>query len=369
MPNYGVSHQDKLQPYHSPKQPNHPYQYTDRAGPHIHDFNAGYTPPFMPISPTANHPVGFFISAQINHVQSHPDPPISQVQNHLNHPNNPNQTLPIGVRNAMLAQGLPVDPIAPHWDPSESLFPDVPDTHDFYSLADLPNPSLESINEMPPHNLSPSYDPFFPPPPIRTDFIAPFTPSFSDGVSDYSDTSESSRYGQQTKSSSSISVSPSTSKIKKKPSFSKKPSLQRLPKAADPMMSPLINNCVNLDLNASVRSDSLVSSRSEDHSISRKSSKLSLNEAAAAAVKNTKKHTRRKLNPRSRNGCWICRIKHVKCDEERPVCHGCKKYNIECDYSPKKPAYVTDKNLRQEKLQQIARPRAKSGPDRAKKVS
>ncbi|EDK40339.2 hypothetical protein PGUG_04437 [Meyerozyma guilliermondii ATCC 6260] len=356
MPNYGVSHhQDhKLQPY-SPKQ-NHPYQYTDRAGPHIHDFNAGYSPPFMPISPTSNLPVDFFIPNQnpINHNQNHQDP--------LNHHLPDHQNSPLGVRHAMISHGLP-DP-TPQWDPSDSFFPDVPDTHDFYSLADLPNPSLESINE-----LSPSYDQFFPPPPIRTDFIAPFTPSFSDGVSDYSDTSESSRYGQRTKSSSSISVSPSTSKITKKPSFSKKPSLQRLPKSADSMMSPLINNYVNLDLNASVRSDSSVSSRSEDHSISRKSSKLSLNEAAAAAVKTPKKHTRRKLNPRSRNGCWICRIKHVKCDEERPVCNGCKKYNLECDYSPDKPAYVTDKNLRQEKLQQIARPRNKSGSDKGRRVS
>ncbi|KAG7196228.1 uncharacterized protein KQ657_000241 [Scheffersomyces spartinae] len=67
-----------------------------------------------------------------------------------------------------------------------------------------------------------------------------------------------------------------------------------------------------------------------------------------------KKHTRRRLLPRSKNGCWICRIKHLKCDEKRPVCASCHKFGIVCDYSPQKPDYVLDKNIRKQKLIEIS---------------
>lgn len=63
-----------------------------------------------------------------------------------------------------------------------------------------------------------------------------------------------------------------------------------------------------------------------------------------------KRHTRRRLTPRSKNGCWICRIKHLKCDELKPTCSGCLKCGVECDYSEIKPLYVLDKTLRKEKL-------------------
>lgn len=67
-----------------------------------------------------------------------------------------------------------------------------------------------------------------------------------------------------------------------------------------------------------------------------------------------KKYTRRRLLPRSKLGCWICRIKHLKCDENRPVCSSCVKFGIDCDYSIDKPDYVLDKNLRKEKLLTIS---------------
>ncbi|RLV93942.1 Transcriptional regulatory protein UME6 [Spathaspora sp. JA1] len=78
---------------------------------------------------------------------------------------------------------------------------------------------------------------------------------------------------------------------------------------------------------------------------------------AFAPVK--KKYTRRRLLPRSKNGCWICRIKHLKCDESRPVCGSCLKFGIDCDYNPVKPDYVTDKNLRKQKLIDITTTRKK----------
>ncbi|KAB5580535.1 c6 zinc finger domain-containing protein [Coniochaeta sp. 2T2.1] len=36
---------------------------------------------------------------------------------------------------------------------------------------------------------------------------------------------------------------------------------------------------------------------------------------------------------RSRNGCWPCKNRKVKCDEGRPHCDNCHKAGIDCDYS------------------------------------
>ncbi|EXJ81044.1 hypothetical protein A1O3_07332 [Capronia epimyces CBS 606.96] len=36
---------------------------------------------------------------------------------------------------------------------------------------------------------------------------------------------------------------------------------------------------------------------------------------------------------RSRNGCWTCRDKKVKCDEARPECQRCTRLALHCDYS------------------------------------
>ncbi|OJD40637.1 c6 zinc finger domain protein [Diplodia corticola] len=39
--------------------------------------------------------------------------------------------------------------------------------------------------------------------------------------------------------------------------------------------------------------------------------------------------------PRSRQGCWTCREKKVKCDEGRPVCQRCVRLRRQCDYRPR----------------------------------
>lgn len=65
------------------------------------------------------------------------------------------------------------------------------------------------------------------------------------------------------------------------------------------------------------------------------------------------KRTRKQIMARSRSGCWICRIKHLKCDEHRPVCQNCTRFGIQCDYSPERPDYVSDKELRRQKLDTI----------------
>lgn len=79
-----------------------------------------------------------------------------------------------------------------------------------------------------------------------------------------------------------------------------------------------------------------------------------VNQAIMSSGGKTKKHTRRRLLPRLKNGCWICRIKHLKCDELRPLCSLCARFGIDCDYLSEKPDYVTDKELRREKLTSIS---------------
>ncbi|QRG37994.1 hypothetical protein FDK38_002383 [Candidozyma auris] len=67
-----------------------------------------------------------------------------------------------------------------------------------------------------------------------------------------------------------------------------------------------------------------------------------------------KKHRRRHTQRRSRSGCWICRIKHLKCDETKPSCKHCSRCGITCDYNPERPDYVLDKTLRRKKLDELS---------------
>ncbi|CAD0084071.1 unnamed protein product, partial [Aureobasidium vineae] len=40
----------------------------------------------------------------------------------------------------------------------------------------------------------------------------------------------------------------------------------------------------------------------------------------------------RQSKPRSRNGCWTCRQRKVKCDEVRPVCASCSRLGKDCEW-------------------------------------
>lgn len=40
----------------------------------------------------------------------------------------------------------------------------------------------------------------------------------------------------------------------------------------------------------------------------------------------------RQSKPRSRNGCWTCRQRKVKCDEVRPKCSSCTRLNKNCEW-------------------------------------
>lgn len=74
-----------------------------------------------------------------------------------------------------------------------------------------------------------------------------------------------------------------------------------------------------------------------------------------------KKHTRKHIMARLRNGCWICRIKHLKCDENRPVCKNCTRFGIQCDYTKDRPDYVLNKELRRVKLDAINTKKRRNG--------
>lgn len=106
--------------------------------------------------------------------------------------------------------------------------------------------------------------------------------------------------------------------------------------------------------------------RTPDYDLSKRKKSLRLEDERNSSITSTssgnsaggtpgvKKYTRRRLLPRSKNGCWICRIKHLKCDENKPICSTCEKYGITCDYSMEKPDYVIDSDLRNEKLMEIS---------------
>jgi hypothetical protein len=42
----------------------------------------------------------------------------------------------------------------------------------------------------------------------------------------------------------------------------------------------------------------------------------------------------RKSGPKVKTGCTICKIRHIKCDEGRPQCGRCAKFEFECSYPP-----------------------------------
>lgn len=62
---------------------------------------------------------------------------------------------------------------------------------------------------------------------------------------------------------------------------------------------------------------------------------------------------KKRVGPRSRIGCWTCRIRHKACDESKPDCAQCERLHLKCDYSDDRPQYMSDRTLQKEKLQEI----------------
>ncbi|KAJ0422027.1 hypothetical protein BJY00DRAFT_280790 [Aspergillus carlsbadensis] len=57
---------------------------------------------------------------------------------------------------------------------------------------------------------------------------------------------------------------------------------------------------------------------------------------------------RRRPHTKSRQGCIRCKQKHVKCDEARPTCSTCVRYDVPCAYPPRKPPGATSRARGQE---------------------
>ncbi|KAK6203452.1 uncharacterized protein RJT21DRAFT_125914 [Scheffersomyces amazonensis] len=62
---------------------------------------------------------------------------------------------------------------------------------------------------------------------------------------------------------------------------------------------------------------------------------------------------KRRLGPRSKSGCWTCRVRHKACPENRPICGQCIRLHLTCDYSSVRPHYMTDPILQAAKLKEI----------------
>ncbi|OAX83466.1 hypothetical protein ACJ72_02168 [Emergomyces africanus] len=59
-----------------------------------------------------------------------------------------------------------------------------------------------------------------------------------------------------------------------------------------------------------------------------------------------------RLPPRSRTGCWTCRVS-LKCDEGHPTCGQCSRLGHECDYSPRL-AFRDDTSRIKQRMQAVS---------------
>jgi hypothetical protein len=55
---------------------------------------------------------------------------------------------------------------------------------------------------------------------------------------------------------------------------------------------------------------------------------------------------------RSNRGCWTCRLRKKKCDEERPGCRRCAGVNVQCHYGAR-PEWIDDAKAGKEELERI----------------
>ncbi|KAI0505885.1 fungal-specific transcription factor domain-containing protein [Xylaria bambusicola] len=67
----------------------------------------------------------------------------------------------------------------------------------------------------------------------------------------------------------------------------------------------------------------------------------------------------RKINKyRSSSGCWTCRLRRKKCDEQHPVCDCCDALNLTCHYGDEKPDWM-DGGAKQEEMAEFLRRKVK----------
>ncbi|CCH41609.1 ATP synthase subunit beta [Wickerhamomyces ciferrii] len=63
---------------------------------------------------------------------------------------------------------------------------------------------------------------------------------------------------------------------------------------------------------------------------------------------------KKSIQPRSKSGCWTCRIRKKKCTEERPSCEQCIKLGLICDgYSEERPHFMMNQQSQRQRLDEI----------------
>ncbi|KAL4928322.1 Zn(II)2Cys6 transcription factor [Aspergillus undulatus] len=67
----------------------------------------------------------------------------------------------------------------------------------------------------------------------------------------------------------------------------------------------------------------------------------------SSAGSETKRRGVVKEHRRSRSGCFTCRLRRKKCDEERPTCQSCSKLGLRCDYKTPQWWSTTEQRNRQ----------------------
>lgn len=76
--------------------------------------------------------------------------------------------------------------------------------------------------------------------------------------------------------------------------------------------------------------------------------------SSSGSNKSSYQRRKRSILPRSKSGCWTCRIRKKKCTEEKPSCSQCVKLGLECDgYSDDRPDFMMNAQLQRRRLDDI----------------
>lgn len=63
-------------------------------------------------------------------------------------------------------------------------------------------------------------------------------------------------------------------------------------------------------------------------------------------------NTTMKIKTRSSTGCWTCRLRRKKCDEQQPVCNRCKSLQLPCDGYAERPQWMDGGDLERRKAEE-----------------
>jgi len=76
--------------------------------------------------------------------------------------------------------------------------------------------------------------------------------------------------------------------------------------------------------------------------------------SSSSSNKSSSYRRKRTVAPRSKSGCWTCRIRKKKCTEEKPSCLQCDKLGLRCDgYSEAKPTFMQSYQSQRKRLDEI----------------